>query len=459
MLERMRDFCEPVILLAWQDPELESELRSIAEVHPLMKAKWGGEYEKARGVLNNWFFQELGSPSTPIRERRANLDRSLSVRLRRNLRQVLRELVPYVPGGLNATREKEARLFRSGTNSRDVFRQIRSLRAVGVFCLTPFIQDEEMTVRVCSEERMPCSTAIISFDNLTTRNWIPITFDSYMLWNRHNAEQLRRGYPESQASDVSIVGSPQFDFYSDRRYIWDESMWRRSVGLTGDRPVILFGGGYYTCAPHEPRFLAQLDQAISNREIPGDPIVLFRRHPVDPIGRWEQILKDAKNVVHDDPWQLGAKTLGHTNISHEDIAKLASTLYHTVAHVNVASTMSIDGAILDRPQVGPAYDDSPGRKYHRAALECYQQEHFLPIFESGGISIARSRDQLIASVGSAILSPADRQAGRQRIVREICTYNDGKATERVLAAVHSFVTGRFVTGTNSRVQSKVQRTA
>ena len=40
-------------------------------------------------------------------------------------------------------------------------------------------------------------------------------------------------------------------------------------------PVILFGGGFYSCAPHEPQFLLQLDQAIERKELPGrhrDPV-------------------------------------------------------------------------------------------------------------------------------------------------------------------------------------------
>ena len=41
------------------------------------------------------------------------------------------------------------------------------------------------------------------------------------------------------------------------------------------------------------------------------------------------------------------------------IQKLASCLYHSKIDINIASTMAIDGAIFDRPQIAPAYDDSP----------------------------------------------------------------------------------------------------
>ena len=234
------------------------------------------------------------------------------------------------------------------------------------------------------------------------------------------------------------MGAPQFDFYWDRSYLWEESEWRTQLGLPEGRPVILFGGGYFACAPHEPRFLAQIDAAIQAGEIPGNPIILFRNHPVDPIERWQSVLKDAKHVVYDDPWPTGRIT-GHANVRTRDIQKLASCLYHSCVHVNVASTMALDGAIFDRPQVGPAYDDTPGSSYDQTARDLYQQEHYLPITRSGGVDIANNREELIRAIQSALQEPGRLREGRKRLVRELCTYDDGRATERVGQALHSFL--------------------
>jgi CDP-glycerol glycerophosphotransferase (TagB/SpsB family) len=208
--------------------------------------------------------------------------------------------------------------------------------------------------------------------------------------------------------------------------------------LPKDRPVILFGGGFYFCAPHEPRFLQQIDEAIQQGEIPGNPIVLFRNHPVDPIKRWQPILEKAKNVVYDDPWPKGHVT-GHSNVRERDVQKLTSCLFHSRVHVNIASTMAIDGSILDRPQIGPAYDDTPGRRYERTSRDLYQQEHYLPISRSGGLEIVHSRNELIAAIRSALENPSRLREGRKRLIQEVCTYNDGRATERVAEGVRKFL--------------------
>ena len=440
LLSLLSEFAQPVILLSWKDEALEKELRREGyEVSRLMKAQWGAGYERARTVVNLWHQGLMNSPSRHIRERRINLDRPLSLRLRKALRRTAHSAALVLPGGSVRARRREAALFWSDTNAPAVEEQVRQLRVDGVFCVTPFITDEEMTARVASLLGLPSCTAILSFDNLTTRAWIPILFDQYLLWNRHNAEQLRRGYPETADREVRVVGSPQFDFYWKPEYLWDEEEWRRRLALPAGRPVVLFAGGYFSCAPHEPLFLGQLDDAINENKIPGKPLILFRRHPVDPMERWQCVLRRAKNVVVDNPWVLGDRVLGHTNISKDDIRKLASTLCYSSVHVNVASTMTVDGAIFDKYQVGPAYDDSPSGKYDRAAIECYYQEHYLPITASGGVAIARTREQLINAVRSGFTNPEGLGEGRRGIVQEICTFADGKCAHRVVSALRSFV--------------------
>jgi len=440
LLSQLSASLHPVILLGWKDESLEQELvQAGCEVHPLQKATWGAQYERARGSMNQWHEKFRNSASTTIREFRQNLDRSWQLRLRRKLRSRTRSVLLAIPGGLNRAQTREQELFWSDSNAKSVEQQLKQLKVDALFCLTPFLADEEMTVRVAVLSGVRSAVAILSFDNLTTRPWIPINFDLYLLWNQYNVDQLRRGYPRSAESEVQIVGSPQFDFYWKRDSLWSEEEWRRRLALPPNRPVLLFAGGYFTCAPHEPQFLGQLDDAIETKQIPGNPIILFRRHPVDPIERWQAVLRAAKNVVLDNPWELGPKILGHTNVTMNDICKLASTLCYSGVHVNVASTMTVDGAIFDKAQVGPAYDDSPSRKYHRSALECYHQEHFLPITSSGGIAIPRSKEELVSAVRAGFMNPAERRKGRRALVNEICTFTDGECTQRVASAIRKFV--------------------
>jgi hypothetical protein len=127
------------------------------------------------------------------------------------------------------------------------------------------------------------------------------------------------------------------------------------------------------------------------------------------------------------------------NVRRADIERLVSSLYHSKVHINTSSTMSVDGAIFDRPQVGPAYDDRPARKFDRVTRELYLREHYLPITNSGGLTLAHDRDEFIAAVRDGLLHPETQQQGRKKMTQEICTFADGKSTQRVAGELKRFI--------------------
>ncbi|HLG98185.1 MAG TPA: hypothetical protein VKX49_17850 [Bryobacteraceae bacterium] len=439
LLQRISDFAHPIVLLGWEDEALRDELMELgAEVYPLIQARRSVQYERVRSLLSIAYKKRLNSVSEPIWERRADAHRSFAAGVRRRARKQVVRAFFAIPGTEEWLLEKERAMLASHTNFSEFQRQIAALQPDGALTLTPYLPSEEMAMRACVAAETSVCASMLSFDNITSRGWIPVSFDQYLVWNRYDVAALLRGYPEIAPEMVHIVGAPQFDFYWDPKYRWPEQRWRQHIGLPANGPVILFGGGHYFCAPHEPNLLLQLDQAIEDGGLPSDTTILFRCHPVDPIGRWLPALSRTKHVVRDDPWARGA-VLGQTNLRVSDIEKLASTLHHCAVHVNVASTMAIDGSIFDRPQVGPAYDDSPARKFDRIAREVYLQEHYLPITHAGGLEIARSRAELVAAVRDGLENPGRLAAGRKQIVKEICTYSDGRCTERVAAEVRFFL--------------------
>ena len=101
--------------------------------------------------------------------------------------------------------------------------------------------------------------------------------------------------------------------------------------------------------------------------------------------------------------------------------------------------MTIDGAIFDKPQIGPAYDDQHGRRYERVVKELYKREHFIPIVESGGLELAFSRDHLTKLINSALENPNRLSQERKKLVREICTFDDGKCADRLENAFIAFL--------------------
>jgi hypothetical protein len=443
LLQLINEYAQPIVLLRWRDEELRQEIEDAgAEVHPFPMARFEPQYYRVRALIDVWHLTQLRSRSTAIDERRLNLQRTLPQRLRRQVRNALYRSIVAIPRVPDRLLEMERISVWRDTNLREFEEFLNSLKPDALFSLAPFFRSEQPLLYVAEKAGLPLCTAIISFDNITTRGWMPVIFDAYFLWNRHNEAELYRAYPEASSSQVVIVGAPQFDFYWDSSYLWDEQEWRQRLNIPANRPVILFGAGHHLIVPHEPRWLDQLDEAIENDGFSEKPIILFRRHPNDPLERWLPVLDRANHIIYDDPWPVGQNGISQTNVTRQDIERLASNLLHSQVHINASSTMTVDGAIFDRPQIGPAYDDRPGRKCDRTTRELYLREHYLPITNSGGLDIVYSRGAMIEAINSALRDPARGAEGRKRIVREICTYNDGRCTERVNQALKTFLASR-----------------
>ena len=439
LLSRIKNYADPIIILGWEEPELKCELEQLGiEVHQNPGKQEGLHYSRTRKRIDLWHFDHLGSPSTAIDRRRNALDRSRKILIRNGLRDSYYRLSTANSLLVKNAQDEEDKLLRTETNFQQHLKLIELIKPDAVLSITPYLFEEELLLRAANIFGSKIIASILSFDNITTRGWMPLIFDQYCLWNHFNKNELLRIYPDASKKPIHIVGAPQFDFYYDPTYIWNETDWRRNLGVPQNAPIILFGSTGKVVAPHEEQWVYDLDQAIEKKQIKDDPIILMRSHPVDPASRWEPLRKITRHVVYEVPWKLGKKIPAQTNIMREDIEKLTSTLKYSAVHINASSTMTVDGAIFDRPQIGPAYD--PDKKYDRSARELYLREHYLPITNSGGLEIAYNKFDLAEMVNQSLEEPDLLHEGRKKIISEICTYDDGRSTERVANAIFDFVT-------------------
>jgi CDP-Glycerol:Poly(glycerophosphate) glycerophosphotransferase len=440
LLKSISRFADPVVWVGWQDEKLYDELRAQgATVHRMPEPSYGKSYNFFREIIKEKYKRIIKSPSLKIDKKRNDVIFGISrISLLNKFIISFYAGVSYlVPHG--ALVGIHQWLLKMNTNSDAVKEIIMKQQIDALLSVTPFLREEQVILGACQEAKIRTMTSILSFDNITTRGFIPIIFDHYCVWNQSNYDELYRVYPEVKRSTVDIVGPLQFDFYWDQNCLWSREKWLAELGLPEGRRVLLFGGASYAIAPREQDWLEQIDESINANEIVGNPVVLFRKHPVDPIDRWMPVLDKAKNVVRDDPWKSTGTPSAKMNITRYDIEKLCSTLYWSDVHINASSTMTIDGAIFDKPQIGPAYDDHSTRKYDEVVKEIYLREHYKPITNSGGLKVVYSREQLIQAINEGLSNPGKERARRIEMVEGICYYTDGKCTERLSSLVEKYL--------------------
>jgi hypothetical protein len=117
---------------------------------------------------------------------------------------------------------------------------------------------------------------------------------------------------------------------------------------------------------------------------------------------------------------------------------LCSTLSYTDLHINLCSTMTVDGSAFDKPQIGPAYANDKRKKSY--LLErMYWQEHFVPIMKTKGLELARCPEQLIRTINDMLKNRDHHKTNSTGVLEAIITYSDGKNTARVANRIKDFL--------------------
>ena len=441
MLHKIRDFATPVIVITWNETDLIDEMRIDGfEVHVIPESKKDEPYSNVRTKIDYWF-NEFVLTSTSKKVQKKYLDQFVptKVRTQKKLREKYNQLKFYFPGVKDKMFQLERSMLKGHTNYDEMIDLVKKLNVDLVFTPTPFQTQEDILLRACKDLGKKMIATILSFDNLTKRGWIPVGYDYYMVWNKYNCQEAISIYPKyANENNTKVVGAAQFDFYFDNKNLLPIHDWKKIAGLPDDdRKIILYAGGPKRLFPNEPQYLKDLLNALDAGEIKGNPIVLFRCHPIDDIQRWKDWVGEHPSLFYDISW-TGKEKLQSTNVTFDNIYNLCSTLAYSQVHINLCSTMTVDGCAYKKPQIGPAYDDVNPSKAH-LLRGMYSQEHFKPIIRSKGLKLANSKKELVAYVNEALEHPEIFTKQCNTILEEIITFRDGKSTDRVVSVIKEVI--------------------
>jgi hypothetical protein len=433
LLDQLGAVCDPVVGLGWDDPELAARIEQAgASATRLPAPRQDHEFRRIGRMLEAAHGRRLHSPTTAISRRWRRRSQPASVRLPTMVRQLRDRVLTLRPGATSALGAEEAAALGEHTNVAEYAAWLTEHRIDAVVSMTPYHREDQLLLWAATAAGLPVITAIISFDNPTTRGRLPVLGERVLVWNRTNQAEIERAYPDLAPGAVHVTGAPQFDLHRDPARVLDEAVWRDRLGLPPDRPVILYGAGPEELLPGEPALVIAIDEAIARGRISGDPVVLLRGHPADPADRWTAL--DAReHIVVAPGW--GRADGGLAWPSDDEIDVQISTFAHAAVHVNICSSMSIDGAAFDRPVITPTFVPDAPPSIRRRIRSLYRQEHWQPIARSGGVTAVGNEAELVAAIERALADPGAGHEGRRRLVADLLTYDDGRSSARVVAEV------------------------
>ena len=135
---------------------------------------------------------------------------------------------------------------------------------------------------------IPTATFIFSWDNLSSKGRIISPFDHYLVWSEHMAAELTRYYPHVPPERIHVVGTPQFEPYSDPELLWSRKEFFSRMNADPDRPLLCYSGGDPGTCPEDPEHVRVLMELIRSGKIRRNPQVVVRPVPVDDGKRYQR---------------------------------------------------------------------------------------------------------------------------------------------------------------------------
>lgn len=328
-------------------------------------------------------------------------------------------------------------LYRRANDLAPICTQLKALKPDLIWSTVCVRKQEYPYVLAAHDLQIPIVTSILSFDNLTSRTAIPV-YDHYLVWNQRMKDQLIRYYPAISSRQVTITGTPQFDFHHNPAFRWSRETTLQRLKLPPEAQYILYTGSAQILAPDEPKLVTELARLLATDSVLGDYWLVVRLHPLDDWKRWQPVCEASEKVVLSYPWEIPPDQDGWTLSSPNDQGFWVSSLLHATCCINIASTTSLDAAIMDKPVIGIRFDREPGAPSD-ILYEEYETEHYIHLVNSGGLQLARSWKMLIDLIHDAVRQPERWQAERASMVAHEVGQVDGNSTGRVIQVLRQMI--------------------
>jgi hypothetical protein len=275
---------------------------------------------------------------------------------------------------------------------------------------------------------LPTVAFIFSWDNLTSQGRILPPYDHYLVWNEGLRKQLLRFYDRVDPSHVYVTGTPQFDLHMRTEFRMDRETFCRQVGADPARPIVLYTTGMANHMPGEPIIVERMADMLRGMTDLGSPQLMVRVYAKDRTGRFDELKRRRQDVLFPRvPWEPAYFTP-----RPEDGRLLTNMLLHAAVGINVASTVSLELCMFDKPVINVGYNPPGLDSIPVDFVRYYDYDHYRPVVASGAVAVARSEAELAAMVRQALVDPGRSSAARHRLLQTFFGSTlDGRSAERV----------------------------
>ncbi|WP_445710021.1 hypothetical protein [Flavobacterium sp.] len=258
--------------------------------------------------------------------------------------------------------------------------------------------------------KIKTATFLYSWDNLTSQGRVVPRYDYYFAWNSKIKSDFHTIYPHIQDKQVLVTGTPQFINHFNKDKCLSKSDLYDELGLKQDEKFFLYSSGMSHHMPHEPYVVERIADII--KEIDPSIKLVVRTYAKDRGDVFEALKNKRTDIIIPNvDWEKNFQTP-----LESDQAFFIALMKNCIAGINVASTVSLELCMLNKPAINVGYNP-PGKDiYPYNYTRFYNFDHYRPIVESGAVQVAKTEVELKLFLEEAIIFPEQHSNKRSSLV-------------------------------------------
>ena len=267
--------------------------------------------------------------------------------------------------------------------------------------------------------KIKTATFIFSWDNLASKGRMLGSFDYFLVWSDLMQSEMLHFYDEVDSSQITVVGTPQFEPYVLDRFKTDKLQFFKKFKLIENQKIVCYSCADATIGANDSIVIAALAEAIRKKDITGAQL-LVRTSPAELPDRFQNIIDQYPEIKWNFPKWSSAR-IKHTEAwsqripSQEDIADLRAILEFSDLSVNMCSTMSLDFMLFDKPVINTVFGNKQNGLFDDQRFLGY--DHFKKVVDSQAVMIAKDANELVIAVNNYLQNPALDAVQRSAMIK------------------------------------------
>ena len=427
-LDEVADHADVTLLTVLTNAEIDGSLRErYGEIYPLEEydERWLVRFQREIIDIshNRWLWSRAARERSRLRD-------SEAVTVGQKSKRAAKKLIGYPFAnrtGLSLLERAERTSSRWLRTTRRYESLFKKLKPALVFNGSHIhSRNAIQAVQAAQWLGIPTATFIFSWDNLTSQGRITMPYDYFLVWNDSLKRQLLEMYDWVSEDQVFVTGTPQFDFHFRPEFYLERDESCRQIGADPRRPIVFYATGMANHMPGEPEIVEQIADMLEMME--ARPQLMVRVYPKDRTGRFDELKKRRPDILFPEvAWEAAWLTP-----KAEDSYALVNALRHCALGINVASTVSLELCMFDKPVINVGYNPKSVGTDVLSYADYYEFDHFRQVVESGAVEVARSPAEMASMIASALADPGARSGERRKLVNNMFGSTlDGKSGKRV----------------------------